>query len=62
MINIKSLSKLRQPLHISFISSHIFKKNMEETKKMIEELMENDLVEECSYAKEYYVLKNQTKK
>lgn len=62
MIENKLLAKLRQPVHISFISSHIFKKNINETKEIINELINNDIVEESSYSKDYYVLKNQNKK
>jgi len=58
----KLLAKLRQPVHISFISTHIFKKDINETKEIINELIKDEIVEESSYAKDYYVLKNQSKK
>lgn len=61
-MNNKLLAKLRSPVHISFISSHIFKKDMEETKKMIQELMTENIIEQSEYAKDYYVLKNQSEK
>ena len=48
-MNNKLLAKLRSPVHISFISSHIFKKDMEETKKMIQELMTENIIEQSEY-------------
>lgn len=61
-MNNKLLAKLRQPVHISFISSHIFKKDMEETRKMLQELINENIIENSEYANDYYVLKNQSKK
>jgi len=60
-MNNKLLAKLRQPVHISFISSHIFKKDMEETRKMLQELINENIIENSEYANDYYVLKNQSK-
>jgi len=61
-MNNKLLAKLRQPVHISFISSHIFKKDMEETRKMLQKLINENIIENSEYANDYYVLKNQNKK
>ena len=52
------LSKLRQPIHINYISQYILKENMEKTKEIINQLVEENLVEESKYSKEYYVIKN----
>jgi len=51
------LSKLRQPLHITYISEHIVKCGMDETKKIIEKYLKDGLIEESQYGKEYYVIK-----
>ena len=56
---IKSLTdKLRQPIHISYISKYILKESMEETKDIINKLVEDNIIEESKYAKDYYVVKN----
>ena len=52
------LSKLRQPIHITFISNHILKTSMKETEKLIGEMVEEGLIEESKYGKGYYVVKN----
>lgn len=54
----KLLSKLRQPIHISFISNHILKTSMSETERLINEMVDEDLIEESKYGKGYYVVKN----
>jgi hypothetical protein len=51
------LNKLRQPLHITYISDYIVKCGMDETKKIISEYLKNDLIEESQYGKDYYVIK-----
>ena len=43
-IDQKILNKLRQPLHITYISEHIVKCGMDETKKIINEYLENGLI------------------
>lgn len=57
MIDNKKLLKLSQPVHITFISSHILKKDMEETKNILKHLIEEGVIEESKYSKDYYVLK-----
>lgn len=52
------LSKLRRPVHIYYIQNYILRMSLPETISIINELIENDIVEESKYAKEYYVLKN----
>ena len=34
-------SKLRRPIHITYISEHILKKDMNETRKLVTKLMED---------------------
>jgi hypothetical protein len=53
------LSKLRQPIHIDYISKYILKKNIKETKEELIELVNNGLITESELAKDYYVTKNQ---
>ena len=55
----KLLAKLRQPIHIGYISQYLLKLPMEETKQEIDKLISEGLIEESKYAKEYYVIKNQ---
>lgn len=52
-------SKLRSPLHIGYISTYVLKKSLDETKLIIDDLIQEEIIEESSYAKEYYVLKTQ---
>jgi hypothetical protein len=51
------LGKLRQPIHIEYISNYIVKKSMEETMNIINKLIEDGVSEESKYAKNYYVVK-----
>ena len=50
------IGKLRQPIHISYISKYILKKNIEETKKELNFLIESGIIVESKIAKEYYVV------
>lgn len=50
-------SKLRRPIHISYISEHILKKDMGETKKLLTKLMEDGYVFESETAKDYFYIK-----
>jgi hypothetical protein len=52
------LGKLRQPIHVDYISKYILKESMENTMKLIIKLIESDVIEESKYAKDYYVVKN----
>ena len=52
------ISKLRRPVHIRFISKHLTRTSMEETEKMLKELMDEGIVEESKYGKGYYVVKS----
>ena len=51
------MSKLRQPIHINYISSHILRVSEEETRKIIVNLLKEGVIEESNYAKDYYVIK-----
>lgn len=50
-------SKLRQPVHISYISKYILKMTEKETKKILDEMISEDLIEESPMASDYYVNK-----
>ena len=50
-------SKLRQPVHISYISKYILKKTEKETKEILSKMMEENLIEESPLASNYYVNK-----
>ena len=50
-------SKLRQPIHITYISEHILRKDMDETRKLIGKLMADGYVYESETSKDYYYIK-----
>lgn len=50
-------SKLRQPVHISYISKYILKKTEEETKEILTQMIEENLIEESPLASNYFVNK-----
>lgn len=52
------LAKLRQPIHIDYISSYILRESKENTLKIINNLIEQGVVEESKYAENYYVVRN----
>ena len=51
------LGKLRQPIHIDYISKYILKESIENTMNLINKLVEDNVIEESKYAKDYYVVK-----
>jgi hypothetical protein len=53
------MSKLRQPVHISYISKYIIKESEEETLKILNELIDENQIEESPLSKGYYVVKVQ---
>ena len=54
---IKSLmDKLRQPIHISYISKYILKLDEEDTKKQLELLISEGHIKESNIAEGYYVV------
>jgi len=53
---IKSLmDKLRQPIHINYISKYILKKDMDETKQQLDILISEGYIKESSLSQGYYV-------
>ena len=52
------LGKLRQPIHVDYISNYILKDSIEETMNLINKLVKDNVIEESKYAKNYYVVKN----
>lgn len=50
------MSKLRQPVHINYISEYIIKEDINKTKEILKILTDNGEIEESKYAKEYYAL------
>jgi hypothetical protein len=53
---IKSLmDKLRQPIHINYISKYILKKNMDETKQQLDILISEGYIKESSLSEGFYV-------
>lgn len=54
---IKSLmDKLRQPIHISYISKYILKRSDEETKEQLDILISEGYIKESNLADGYYVV------
>jgi hypothetical protein len=53
---IKSLmDKLRQPIHINYISKYILKKNIDETKQQLDILISEGYIKESKLSQGYYV-------
>jgi hypothetical protein len=53
---IKSLmDKLRQPIHINYISKYILKKDMDETKRELDILISEGYIKESTLSVGYYV-------
>jgi len=52
------LNKLRQPIHISYISKYILKTNIKETKEVLEKYISEGIIEESKIADGYYGIKN----
>lgn len=52
------LNKLRQPIHISYISKYILKTNIKETKEVLEKYINEGIIEESKIADGYYGVKN----
>jgi len=50
--------KLRRPVHINYIASYIFKTSKDETRNLLQPYIEQGIVIESKYAKDYYVLKS----
>lgn len=52
------LSKLRQPIHIDYIAKYILKVSEDDARIELNKLIEENVIEESKYAKDYYVIKN----
>jgi hypothetical protein len=52
------LSKLRQPIHIEYIAKYILKVSEDDARIELNKLIEENVIEESKYAKDYYVIKN----
>jgi hypothetical protein len=50
-------SKLRRPIHITYISEHILKKDLDETRKIINSLVSDGFIVESESAKDYFSIK-----
>jgi hypothetical protein len=50
-------SKLRRPIHITYISEHILRKDMNETRALINKLMVDGYVFESETSKDYFYIK-----
>jgi hypothetical protein len=50
------MDKLRQPIHISYISKYILKRSDEETKEQLDILISEGLIKESNLADGYYVV------
>ena len=50
-------SKLRRPIHITYISEHILRKDMDETRQLISKLMDDGYVFESETSKDYFYIK-----
>ena len=54
-INDILLSKLRQPIHVSYICENILKTNVDDCKEKITKLEKDGLIKMSEYGKDYYV-------
>jgi hypothetical protein len=52
------LNKLRQPIHILYISKYILKTDMKETKEILEKYISEGIIEQSKIADGYYGVKN----
>ena len=49
------MDKLRQPIHISYISRYILKKDIDETKQQLDILISEGYIKESSLSQGFYV-------
>jgi hypothetical protein len=52
------MSKLRQPVHISYIAKYILKTTEDETHEILKEYIDNGQIKESEISKGYYVVTN----
>jgi hypothetical protein len=53
------LNKLRQPIHISYISKYILKVDVDETKKILQKYIDESIIKESDIAEGYYCVKGE---
>ena len=51
------LNKLRQPIHIDYISKYILKVDMDETKEILQKYIDEGIIKESKIANGYYGVK-----
>jgi len=51
------LNKLRQPIHIDYISKYILKTDMDETKEILQKYIDEGIIEESNISDGYYGVK-----
>ena len=56
------LNKLRQPIHISYISKYMLKCNESEAKTILEPYIKTGIIKESELSKGYFVLVNESSK
>jgi hypothetical protein len=49
------MDKLRQPIHITYISKYILKKDVDETKKQLDILISEGYIKESNLSEGFYV-------
>lgn len=49
------MDKLRQPIHISYISKYLLKKDMDETKRQLDTLISEGFIKESNLSEGFYV-------
>ena len=49
------MDKLRQPIHISYISKYILRKNMDETKRQLDVLISEGYIKKSTLSEGFYV-------
>ena len=51
------INKLRQPIHIDYISKYILKVDMDETKEILQKYIDEGIIEESNISDGYYGVK-----
>jgi predicted transcriptional regulator len=52
------LSKLRRPVHIDYISKYILKTSVNESKKILNNLVNDGIIVKSKLSKDYYVVQS----
>jgi hypothetical protein len=53
------MSKLRQPVHISYIAKNIFKVSEDEAEQILKQYIQNGQIKESEISQGHYVVSNQ---